>query len=68
MARKYKKYRLKEDIVIPAGTEFEEVPPGSTRHYNTGFADTVLGLTKDNCGYVVIDVESNKLEEVTDGN
>lgn len=45
------KKRLKRDIVIPAGTQFRQVPHGSTTtRYGDDHYDHVIGLTADSCG------------------
>lgn len=68
MARKYKKYRLTKDVVIPAGTELEEIPYGATTKYYEGNASAIIGMTKDSAATFVVNTDSGMLEEITDGN
>lgn len=42
---------LKKDLVIPAGTIFDEAPT-KTERVGDGHIQAVIGITKDSCGYV----------------
>lgn len=51
-----KQYVLKKDIVIPAGTVFENID-GSRRTYVDSNFEATIGLSKDSSGSVVYGVE-----------
>ena len=50
------KMRLKKDIVIPAGTIFEDCN-GQTVHYGEENYETTIGLTQDSFGTLVYSME-----------
>lgn len=47
--RQTKRFKLKQNIVIPAGTEFSPSPRKTVR-FQDGHATAHIGLTKDSCG------------------
>lgn len=50
------KIKLLKDIVIPAGTVFENCD-GHTRRFVSGNFDTVIGLSKDSSGSLIYGFE-----------
>ena len=58
------KVRLKKDIVIPAGTVFDNVDESSVEYGEDNYEHT-LGLTKDSCGSLVygVDLSESALKE-----
>jgi hypothetical protein len=64
------KYRLKKDVVIPAGTVFDTAPVRTERAISEepfdGSIDTIIGLTKDTSGtftYALDPMDREALEE-----
>lgn len=57
------KWRLKQDIVIKAGTIFDSAPT-ETRRVGDGHAETIIGLTKNSYGSLVYSIEDK--EELKD--
>ena len=47
-----KKIRLKKNLIIPAGTEFEDI--SGTTKYLQGVYESVISLSDDTCAYLVI--------------
>ena len=66
-----RRYVLKRDVVIPAGTILEDFS-SETMHLAHGWAGKILGLTQDSHGYFLYDVDSGDkamgkwLDEITD--
>ena len=56
------KYRLKKDVVIPAGTVFDTAPWKTTRELSEapfdGAIDAIIGLTKDTSGVFTYHLDS----------
>ena len=49
----------KKDIVIPKGTIFENID-GLKREYGNGNYETLIDLSPDNCGHLVIGEDFNE--------
>lgn len=63
------KFKLKQDLVIPAGTIFETID-GRRSKYISGNYECSLGLSKDTSGSLIYGIEDGKglsdwFEEVT---
>lgn len=52
------KVKLLKDIIIPAGTIFNDAPTKTTRC--NGHVECLVGLTDDSCGSFVYDMLSDK--------
>lgn len=53
------KMKLLRDIVIPAGTVFDEILGGSSTQYGTGNFAFIVGLTKDSSGQLVYGIDQD---------
>ena len=61
----HEKLSIKKDIVIPAGTVLDCIPPGSETIYGDDIYECTVGLADDSSGDFVycIDSKDNKLGE-----
>ncbi len=52
--------RLKKDLIIPKGTIFRDIRPGTTVKYiSPGHYDSIFGLTKDTYGSIMYSFDNN---------
>ena len=59
MKKKNKVIVSKKDIVIPKGTVFECID-GLKREYGSGNYETLIDLSRNNCGYFSIGIDFDK--------
>ena len=61
-----KRFILKKDIVIPAGTEFSPAPKKTVRFHNDYHVEAVIGMTDNTSGEVGYFVDPDYMEELAE--
>ena len=58
---KERRYKLKEDVIIPKGTVLECIE-GCTTRYSDSMYEAIIGLTKDTAGHFIYCVDTGDKE------